>query len=136
MLSAAGRLNDWPRRRLGVELEAARLLLARLGITPEQLLAGAARRDVSVPTFTEYLDRVSQAVSAGTRRVYDTYWRRVREVWGDRRLDEPTPLEIKQLAERMKVTAVTRSNSRGGRTVANTWSPPSGASTSTPSRTD
>jgi hypothetical protein len=105
----------------GVELEAARILLTRLGITPEQLLAtGAAVTPQAkpMPTFAEYIDRVSNAVTAGTRRVYDTYWTRVREVWGDRRLDEPTPLEVKQLAERVKAAAVVRSNSRGGRTAA------------------
>ncbi len=104
----------------GTELEAARILLARMGITPEQLLAAATPfpQIKPVPTFADYIDRVSDAVTAGTRRVYDTYWRRIREVWGDRRLDEPTPLEIKQLAEHAKSGAVARSNSRGGRTAA------------------
>ncbi len=71
-----------------------------------------------MPTFDEYIDRVAEVVTAGTRRVYDTYWRRVREVWGGRRLDEPTPLEIKQLAERVKSEVVSRRNARGGRTAA------------------
>jgi hypothetical protein len=85
----------------GVELEAARILLARMGITPEQLLAGppSSAPSRSMPTFAEYIDRVSGVVTAGTRRVYDTYWKRVRHVWGDRRIDELTPLEIKQPAE-------------------------------------
>ncbi|WP_327651985.1 site-specific integrase [Micromonospora aurantiaca] len=100
-----------------VELAAARLLLARLGVTPEQLLT-APSTPRAVPTFDEYIDRVSQAVTAGTGRVYGTYWKRVREVWGSRRLDEPTPLEIRQLAERMKGQLVARRNSRGGRTAA------------------
>ncbi|MFC4018975.1 tyrosine-type recombinase/integrase [Micromonospora sp. GCM10011542] len=101
----------------GDELAAARLLLARLGVTPEQLVtAPSAPR--AVPTFDEYIDRVSEAVTAGTGRVYGTYWNRVREVWGSRRLNEPTPLEIRQLAERMKDQLVVRRNSRGGRTAA------------------
>lgn len=99
------------------EIEAARLLLSRLGVSPEQLLAGPVRREV-VPTFSEYIDRVSAAVGSGTRRVYDTYWRRLRQQWGDRRLDEPTPLEIKQLCERVKANAVVRRNARGGRSAA------------------
>ncbi|MGV9764979.1 tyrosine-type recombinase/integrase [Micromonospora tulbaghiae] len=104
----------------GAELEAARFLLTRMGITPEQLLAEPSTSPPmrSMPTFAEYIDRVSGVVTAGTRRVYDTYWKRVRHVWGDRRIDEPTPLEIKQLAEDTKRTAVARSNSRGGRTAA------------------
>jgi integrase/recombinase XerC len=100
----------------GVEIDAARLLLTRLGVNPEQLLQGHTSRPM--PTFDEYIERVSQAVSEGTRRVYSTYWSRVREVWGSRRLDEPTPLEIKQLAERVKGQVVVRRNSRGGRTAA------------------
>ncbi|MGY4684401.1 tyrosine-type recombinase/integrase [Micromonospora aurantiaca (nom. illeg.)] len=101
----------------GDELAAARLLLARLGVTPEQLL-DAPGTPRAVPTFDEYIDRVSQAVTAGTRRVYGTYWNRVREAWGSRRLDEPTPLEIRHLAERMKEQLIVRRNYRGGRTAA------------------
>jgi integrase/recombinase XerC len=98
------------------EVDAARLLLTRLGVSPEQLLQGHTSRPM--PTFDEYIQRVSQAVTGGTRRVYSTYWNRVREAWGSRRLDEPTPLEIKQLAERVKGQVVVRRNSRGGRTAA------------------
>jgi integrase/recombinase XerC len=61
---------------------------------------------------------VAEAVTAGTRRVYETYWRRVVSEWGERRLTEPTPLEIGRLAEAMKRRAVERGNSRGGRTAA------------------
>jgi integrase/recombinase XerC len=99
------------------EVEAARLLLARMGVTPEQLLHGAVRPS-TIPTFSEYVDRVSEVVTSGTRRVYGTYWRRVVEAWGDRRLDEPTPLEIKQLAEQTRERVVVRRGSRGGRTAA------------------
>ncbi len=68
----------------GTELEAARILLARMGITPEQLLAAATPfpQIKPVPTFADYIDRVSDAVTAGTRRVYDTYWRcRLPRAW-------------------------------------------------------
>jgi integrase len=99
------------------ELEAARLLLARLGISPEQLL-GVAPEPGPVPTIREYLDQVCQAVPAGARRVYGTYWRRIVNVWGERRIDEPTSLEIKHLAEQVKLQVVVRRNSRGGRTAA------------------
>ena len=47
-----------------------------------------------VPTFAEYVPVVSAAVSAGTRRAYGSYWNRIVEHWGARRLDEPTPSEI------------------------------------------
>ncbi|WFE55234.1 site-specific integrase [Micromonospora sp. WMMD1155] len=71
-----------------------------------------------MPTFAEYINLVSESVTAGTRRVYWTYWQKVQNVWGDRRLDEVSPLEIRQLAERIKGQVVIRRNSRGGRTAA------------------
>lgn len=99
------------------EIDAARLLLDRLGVTVEQLLdAPPALTDM--PTFDDYITRVSQAVTAGTLRVYETYWNRVRKVWGSRRLDEPTALEIQQLAEKTKGEVVVRRNARGGRLAA------------------
>lgn len=107
-----------PERYAGrADLDAARMLLERLGVTPEQLIASASAPTV-VPTFAEYVPRVSEAVTAGTRRVYETYWRRVVVVWGARPLTEPSALEISQLAEAMKRQAVERGNSRGGRTAA------------------
>lgn len=97
-------------------IEAARLLLQRLGVAPEQLLVAAA--PIPVPTFNEYIDTVSLAVSNGTFRAYEPYWNRVRQTWGGRRLNEPTPLEIKQLAELVKAGAKVRRNTRGGRLAA------------------
>lgn len=100
------------------DLDAIRILLDRLGITPEDLLTSAPPGPMRMPTVREYIDRVTVAVSPGTHRVYGTYWRRVAEVWGDRRLDEPTPTEIQELAERIKALAVVRRNARGGRGAA------------------
>jgi integrase len=99
------------------DIEAARLLLTRLGISPEQLLKSAPENG-PLPIIRDYIARVAEAVPPGTRRVYDTYWRRIVAVWGDRRIDEPTPLEIKQLAEQVKIQVVIRKNSRGGRSAA------------------
>ncbi|MEU4532126.1 tyrosine-type recombinase/integrase [Micromonospora ureilytica] len=99
------------------ELDAARLLLARMGISPADLLEAAAVRPPS-PTFAEYVPVVSAAVTAGTRRAYGSYWNRVVEHWGQRRLDEPTPSEIEQLAEYVKTHVVARRNARGGRSAA------------------
>ena len=99
------------------EAEAVRLLLNRLGLTADEILAETSSAE-EVPTFAEYIAHVSLAVAPGTRRVYGTYWRRVGEVWGERRIDEPSPMEIKQLAEVMRKSVVVRRNSRGGRTAA------------------
>src|SRR6058998_262286 len=83
------------------ELDAARLLLARMGISPVDLLQTASSRP-PVPTFAEYIPVVSAAVSAGTRRVYGTYWNRILDQRGKRQLDEPTPSDVRQLAEHVR----------------------------------
>ncbi|MEU9507335.1 integrase [Micromonospora sp. NPDC048170] len=99
------------------ELDAARLLLARMGISPADLVGAASDRPVA-PTFAEYVPVVAAAVTAGTRRAYGSYWKRVVEQWGQRRIDEPTSSEIERLAEYVKAHVVTRRNARGGRSAA------------------
>jgi hypothetical protein len=54
-------------------LDAARLLLARLGVSPADLLTAAPDR-APAPTFAEYTTVVRAAVSGRTRRVYGSYW--------------------------------------------------------------
>jgi integrase/recombinase XerC len=98
-------------------IDAARLLLDRMGISPADLLA-ASTDTVQVPAFKDYIPRVAEAVGPGTRRVYNSYWNRITEIWGPRPLTEVTALEISQLAEHAKATAVRRRNSRGGRSAA------------------
>ncbi|WP_246273380.1 site-specific integrase [Phytohabitans houttuyneae] len=61
---------------------------------------------------------MSAAVSDGTRRVYGSYWTRIAQQWGGRRLDEPTPSQIERLAEQVKRGVVVRRNGRGGRSAA------------------
>lgn len=56
------------------------------GVTPENLLDAPAT-GMPVPTFDDHIPRLAQAVTAGTLRVYQGYWDRVRDVWGGRRLD-------------------------------------------------
>src|SRR5882672_4128336 len=89
------------------EVEAARLLLARLGLSPADLVQDAPRR-APAPTFAEYVPVVSAAVSDGTRRVYGSYWNRIVEHWGQRRLDEPSPSQIEQLAAYVQTHVVAR----------------------------
>jgi hypothetical protein len=76
-------------------VDAALLLLARMGLSLDDLTT-APRQRPSVPTFADYLPVVSAAVTDGTRKAYGSYWNRVTEQWGTRRLDEPTPSEIRQ----------------------------------------
>lgn len=52
------------------------------------------------PLIADYLPLVEQAVTKGTRRVYSPYWATVVREWGHRHVNEPTALEISQLAER------------------------------------
>lgn len=99
------------------ELEAALVLLSRLGITAADLQQAAPTRPPA-PTFAEYVPVVSAAVGPGTRRIYSSYWNRIVEHWGTRRLDEPTPSEIERLTEQVKANAVQRRNTRGGRLPA------------------
>src|SRR5712691_10358389 len=97
-------------------VEAALVLLERMGLSPADLAAVPQPRK-PVPTFAEYVPVVSAAVSAGTRRAYGSYWNRVIEHWGGRRLDEPTPSEIRQLMAYVKAHVVARRNARGGRSA-------------------
>ena len=98
-------------------IAAALLLLKKMGIDPADLLQDPAAAP-QVPTFADYIPRVSQAVSDGTRRVYSTYWNRVVDAWGPRLITELSPLEISQFAEDMKANVVPRRNARGGRGAA------------------
>ncbi|WP_405161554.1 site-specific integrase [Nocardia sp. NBC_01499] len=99
------------------EIEAARLLLERLGFTPEQLLQATA---ATVPTVGEYIATITSSMPHSTLRVYGTYLQRIEDAWGERVLTEPTAPELRQLAEQTKHNAIVRRNSRGGRSAAET----------------
>jgi len=98
------------------EIDAALVLLSRMGITPEDLVGMAAPRPAA-PTFAAYVPVVAAAVSAASRRAYGSYWNRLLEHWGQRRIDEPSPSEIQALAEQIRAGAVVRRNGRGGRST-------------------
>ena len=97
-------------------VEAALLMLRQMGLSPDDLVT-APRDRPPVPTFAEYVPVVSAAVTAGTRRAYGSYWNRVLEHWGERRLDEIAPSEIRQLMSYVKAHVVARRNARGGRSA-------------------
>jgi integrase/recombinase XerC len=61
------------------EVDAALILLAKLGVTPADLLAGAAASRPPVPTFAEFVPLVVATVTTGTLKAYGTYWNRVVE---------------------------------------------------------
>jgi integrase/recombinase XerC len=99
------------------EVEAARLLLARMGVRPEDLLAAPHQQPARqrLPTFTEYIAALIAGRPPGPR-VYFPYWRRIDAMWGALRLDEPTPSQIRAFLADMKANDVvtSRSNYRGG----------------------
>jgi integrase/recombinase XerC len=98
-------------------VDAALVVLQSMGLSLEDLTA-APRNRAAVPTFACYVPVVSAGVTDGTRRAYGSYWNRVVERWGTRRLDEPTPSEIKQLVAYVRANTVPRRNARGGRSAA------------------
>ncbi len=98
-------------------VDAALLVLKSIGLSPDDLTAASGQRP-TVPTFAEYVPVVSATVTDGTRKAYGSYWKRVTEQWGTRRLDEPTPSEIKQLVAYVRANVVPRRNARGGRSAA------------------
>jgi integrase/recombinase XerC len=98
------------------DLDTARLLLSKLGVKAADLMAAPARAEV--PLIADYIPLVEKAVTTGTRRVYGPYWATVIREWGHRRVNEPTALEISQLAEQVREGAVQRRNARGGRGAA------------------
>jgi hypothetical protein len=113
-------------------VDAALLMLRQMGLSPDDLVTAPQDRP-PVPTFAEYVPVVSAAVTAGTRRAYGSYWNRIIDHWGERRLDEIAPSEIRQLMSYVKTHVVARRNARGGRSA--TWSPRCAACTSTPKTT-
>ncbi len=94
-------------------VDAALLVLKSMGLSVEDLTSAASNR-APVPTFAEYVPVVAATLTPSTLRAYSSYWKRTVEQWGGRRLDEPTPSEVKQLVAYVKANAVQRRNSRGG----------------------
>ena len=98
-------------------VDAALVVLKSMGLSPGDLPASPRDR-AAVPTFAAYVPVVSATVTVGTRKAYGSYWNRIVEQWGTRRLDEPTPSEIKQLVAYVRANVVPRRNARGGRSAA------------------
>lgn len=95
-------------------VRAARLMIARLGLTPEDLMWVP----VDLPTFRDYVPKVVAASGAGARRTYGTYWKRIITAFGDKRLDEVTATDIEALMRHLVDTRIIRRTDTGGYSVA------------------
>jgi hypothetical protein len=87
------------------------------GAVAESPSVTSAPRRPLPPTFADYIPIIDAAVTDGTRRAYGSYGKRINQHWGHRRIDEPTPSEIKHLVEQAKINLVPRRNARGGRSA-------------------
>jgi hypothetical protein len=87
------------------ELEAARLLLSKMGISPDELV-GTPAPSVPAPTFSEYVPGLVETVSPGSRKTHLTHWNRLVERWPNRPITEPTVTELESLREWTKTKLV------------------------------
>ena len=102
---------------VGAEIDAARMLLEKLGVTPDDLLRAPADLP-GIPTFADYIPHVSVRGQYLERSGYTaptgTAWSRR----GDRNHHRRERIDIAQLAEQVKAAVVKRRNARGGRGAA------------------
>ncbi len=92
----------------------ARQLLAQLGVSIADLQDGPDLR-IGMPTVGEYLAVVIAAAGPGARRTYGSYWARMEQAWGTRRLDQLVASDIEALQQQITATVRVRRNGRGGR---------------------
>lgn len=76
------------------------------------------RSPAGSPRFREYIDQLCAKVPPTTLATYESAWRAISEVWGDRELREPTTREIEELVNVHQVRSRGRANSRGGHGAA------------------
>ncbi|RZQ61507.1 hypothetical protein [Amycolatopsis suaedae] len=95
------------------ELEAARVLLNKLGVSPAALIGDRDHKPDRIPTFAEYIPNVFDAISASPGRLLGTCLAVIEDAWGHRRLDEPTVTDpCKPRTERVHAPERRRSASR------------------------
>jgi hypothetical protein len=89
----------------------AQALLTHLGLTAEDLLWTPPP---TIPTIADYLSAVIAASGAGARRTYGTYWNRILDTFGPRRLDQVTATDIETLMRHVIAHRVQRANHQAG----------------------
>ncbi|MEU2042230.1 hypothetical protein [Nocardia niwae] len=78
----------------------------------------AGRSPAGRPRFREYIDQLRAKVPPTTPATYESSWRVISQVWGDRQLNEPTTEQIEVLMEAHQIRSRGRANSRGGHAAA------------------
>src|SRR2546423_7199072 len=81
------------------EVDAALVLLAKLGVSPADLIAGVAAARPPVPTFAEFIPRVVAATTAGAVKAKGPDRERTRGHRAPPRLGEPRPLGSDRLGD-------------------------------------
>lgn len=104
-----------------VDLQTAQLILDRLGVTAEDLLAAERLPETDVPTFSQYIPIVAAATSPKSAATWSVYWRILGEKWPDRAINEPTTSELKALANEVQTRAAKRPGARGGQAAKATF---------------
>ncbi|MFE9751461.1 tyrosine-type recombinase/integrase [Saccharothrix saharensis] len=94
------------------DVTVALRVLQRMNLTPEDLVAAVAAR--TVPTFTELVPEVVEAMPAGSRRAYGSYVNKMTALWGSRRLDEVDPHDVRRFLSYVRETAQVRRSGVGG----------------------
>lgn len=94
---------------------ATRLLLAQLGISPEELVAAATGRTADAPTVAEFYEVVGANAAPGTRGTYGLHWRRLVAALGDRPVTTVRTSDLRTIVTTAKQDATARANSRQGR---------------------
>ena len=97
----------------GISAEALRTLVTALGLSLDdvnELLAGNDK--AQAPTIEAFLPVVADSTSPAAAKTYGSYWRRLGEHMGDRRIDEVKTSELERLLTKMET--VQRRNARGG----------------------
>ncbi|NUT53075.1 MAG: site-specific integrase [Saccharothrix sp.] len=84
-----------------------------MGVEPEDLREAVGER-VPVPTYAEVLPAVAKAVPEKSRTAYGTYWGRIEDRWGDRRVDTTTVADVVALFEWTRENVVVRRSANGG----------------------
>ncbi len=98
-------------------VDAAMLVLERMGLTPADLLAARTARPAA-PTFAEYIPVVSALVSDGCRRAYGSYWNGSRSSGAAAASTSPRRRRSVSSSSTSGPASVPRRNSRGGRSAA------------------